>query len=90
MRRQVTNLLNDMWLKRKVDHQDPRLNSTIQLLKKASEARNSQDLFELMHLIKGIEFFKQEGITGRDLLDVCEFVTYAFKDDGEEVVEFDD
>ena len=47
-----------MWLKKKVDHQDPTVNGTIQLLKKPSDYRNSQDLFELMHLIKGIEFFK--------------------------------
>ena len=43
---------------------------------------------ELMSEIKNIEFFKQYGIAGRDLLDVCEFLTYEYIDFGKTFVDF--
>ena len=42
-----------------------------------------------MALIKGQSFFKKLGIAGRDLLDVCEYLTYEFREEGAQIIDFD-
>lgn len=38
--------------------------------------------------IKDMPFFKNLGITGRDLLDVCEYLTYEQAEEGDKIIEF--
>ena len=56
-------------------------------MKKPPDHRNNQDLFELLSIIKNIDFFAEKGIVGRDLLDVCECLTYEHKEFGEKIIE---
>jgi len=63
-----------------MDHDDPDVNNVIQILKKNSDNRSPADLNELMGFVKNVDFFKEYSIVGRDLLDVCEYLTYERKD----------
>ena len=45
-------------------------------MRKSSDTRTPSDLNELMAWVKNVPFFKSQGITGRDLADICEFLTY--------------
>ena len=47
-------------------------------------------MIELMSEIKNVDFFKQQGIAGRDLLDVCEFLTYEHFEFGNTFINFEE
>ena len=85
--KQLTGILEGLW-EIKLDHSDPDLNHLIQILKKPADARTPSDLIELMAWIKNVPFFKHYGIIGRDLLEVCEFLTYEHKSYGGTLIEF--
>jgi len=74
-KKQVIEMFSDLWMMHR-DHSDNEINNLIQILKKPSDHRSSADLLELSLWIKNVKFFKEYGIIGRDLLDVCEFLTY--------------
>ena len=55
---------------------------------KNHDARSTADLSELMNYLKDIKMFKDQNIVGKDLLEVCEMLTYEKRYTDENVVDF--
>ena len=60
----------------------------IQLLRKPHESRISSDLLEISKEIKDLKFFKQQNIHGKDLFEVCEYMTYLYFEKGDSLVDY--
>ena len=59
-------------------------------MKKTGDIRNNNDCLELLPLVKHNLFFKNQGISGRDLLDCCELFTYQYYKDAQRIVTYGD
>ena len=62
----------------KYDHTDPKINFLIEILKKEPEARTGPELNSLRAYISKIPFFAEQGISDKNILDMCELMTYKF------------
>eukprot|EP00347_Sterkiella_histriomuscorum_P020456 403337736 len=69
---------------------DPQLLMIIQILKKNAESRTQVDLMSLMPLVKEQKLFQLQKIQGKDLSDVCEFMTYEFYPMGSLISNYND
>jgi hypothetical protein len=52
---------------------------------KPSELRQTVEISYILPKIKNVAFFKDQNIIGKDLLDVCELLTYEFFPEGKNI-----
>ena len=60
-----------------MDHDDPILNILIHKLKRIREKRLKTDLHLIVDHFGDTNFFSEKGITGHDLCEIAECMTYS-------------